>query len=348
MKARLWLLIAVAAGFVLSVAAPARLSAEDFFKGKTIRFIVGFSAGGGYDTYTRTIARHISKHIPGTPSTAVENMTGAGSTLAANHLYNKTKPDGLTVGVFNAHNVFNDAMGDPSVRIDGRKIGWIGTPGKDSVVCAIMGFTGLKTFDDTRNSKKAVKMGATRAGNTVHLPMMLNKWAETNFAIIPGYEGTSRIRLAMRSKEVDGACWTWESMRTTARAMLDASGDDELIPFIIHSRWDEPEVKEIATFSKVIKNKDNQVAYNAWNASNEFARPFSVPPGTPKEQLAILRRAFAATMKDAEFIADAKKAKLDLNYVSADEIEKYVDQIYSMPPEVRENLQFLMRKTGKN
>ncbi len=322
--------------------------ANDFYQGKTIRFIVGFSAGGGYDTYTRTIARHIPKHIPGNPSTTVENMTGAGSTLAANHMYNKTEPDGLTVGIFNSHNVFNDAMGDPSVRIDGRKVGWIGTPSKDSVVCAVMGFTGLKTFDDIRKSKKAIKMGATRAGNTVHLPTMLNKWAETSFAIIPGYEGTSRIRLAMRSKEVDGACWTWESMRTTARAMLDANGDDELIPFIIQRNWDEPEVKDIATFPGVIKNKDNRIAYNAWNAANEFARPFSLPPGTSKERLAILRRAFAATMKDAAFIADAEKAKLDLNYVSGEEIEKYVDEIYSMPARVKENLQFLMRKTGKN
>jgi tripartite-type tricarboxylate transporter receptor subunit TctC len=322
--------------------------AEEFYAGKTIRFVVGFAAGGGYDAYARTVARHMSRHIPGNPSTVVENMEGAGSVLAANHLYNKVEPDGLTVGVWNAHNVFNDAMGDPSVRIDGRKIGWIGTPGKDSVVCAIMGFTGLKTFDDIRNSKKAVKMGATRAGNTVHLPMMLNKWAETNFQVIPGYGGTSRIRLAMRSKEVDGACWTWESMRTTARAMLDASGDDELIPFIIHRRWDESEVKKIPTFSEVIKNDNNELAYNGWNASNEFARPFSVPPGTPKERLAILRRAFAATMKDAKFIADAKKSKLDLNYVSAEEIEKYVDQIYSMPAQVQENLQFLMRKAGRN
>lgn len=322
--------------------------ANEFYQGKTIRFIVGFAAGGGYDTYTRTVARHISKHIPGNPSTMVENMEGAGSVLAANHLYNKTEADGLIVGVWNAHNVFNDAMGDPSVRIDGRKIGWIGTPGKDSVVCAVMGFTGLKTFDDIRKSKKAVKMGATRAGNTVHLPMMLNKWAETNFTVIPGYGGTSRIRLAMRAKEVDGACWTWESMRTTARAMLDGEGDDELVPFIIHRRWDEPEVKDIPTFSEVIKNKDNQLGYDAWNASNEFARPFSVPPGAPKERLETLRRAFALTMKDPEFIADAKKSKLDLNYVSAAEIEKYVDQIYSLPAHVKENLQFLMRKTGKN
>jgi tripartite-type tricarboxylate transporter receptor subunit TctC len=224
--------------------------ANDFYAGKTIRFIVGFSAGGGYDSYTRTIARHIGKHIPGNPGTVVENMEGAGSILAANHIYNKVEPDGLTIGVWNSHNVFNDAMDDKSIRIDGRKIGWIGAPSKDTVVCAIMGFTGPKTFEEIRTSGKAVKMGATRSGNTVHLPMMLNKWAETNFEIIPGYGGTSRIRLAMQSREVDGGCWSWESMRTTSRALLDAKGDDELIPFIIHKNWQGPRSKRSRSLRK--------------------------------------------------------------------------------------------------
>jgi tripartite-type tricarboxylate transporter receptor subunit TctC len=318
--------------------------ANEFYQGKTIRFIVGFSAGGGYDSYTRTVARHIGKHIPGKPGTVVENMEGAGSILAANHIYNKVEPDGLTIGIWNSHNVFNDAMDDKSIRMDGRKIGWIGAPSKDTVVCAIMGFTGPKTFEEIRNSKKAVKMGATRSGNTVHLPMMLNKWAETSFEIIPGYGGTSRIRLAMQSREVDGGCWSWESMRTTARTMLDAKGGDELIPFIIDKNWDEPEVKEIATFTQAIKDPDNLRAYRTWNAPNEFARPFSLPPGAPKERLDVLRRAFAATMKDPEFIADAEKSKLDLDYASAVEIEKHVEDMYSIPPKVKENLQFLMRK----
>jgi tripartite-type tricarboxylate transporter receptor subunit TctC len=321
--------------------------ANDFYAGKSIRFIVGFAAGGGYDSYTRTIARHISKHIPGNPSTVVENMEGAGSVLAANHLYHKVEPDGLTIGIWNSHNVFNDAMDDKSIRIDGRKIGWIGAPSRDTVVCGIMGFSGPNTFDEIRKSKKAIKMGATRAGNTVHLPMMLNKWTGTNFEIIPGYSGTSRIRLAMQSREVDGACWSWESMRTTARAMLDAKGGEELIPFIVHKNWPEPEVKDIAQFTKVIKDPDNLRAYTAWNAPNEFARPLSLPPGAPKERLEILRRAFAATMKDPEFIAEAEKSKLDLDYASAEEIEKQVDHIYSMPPKIKQNLQFLMRKSER-
>jgi hypothetical protein len=207
-----------------------------------------------------------------------------------------------------------------------------------------MGFTGPKTFQEIQKSEKPVKMGATRSGNTVHLPMMLNKWAGTNFEIIPGYGGTSRIRLAMQSREVDGACWSWQSMRTTARAMLNAKGGDELIPFIIHKNVDEPEVKNIATFTQAIEDPDNQRAYKTWNAANEFARPFSLPPGASKDRLELLRRAFAATVKDPEFIADAEKSKLELDYVSGAEIDKLVEQIYSVPPKVKENLQFLMRK----
>lgn len=318
--------------------------ADDYYRGKTIRFLVGFAAGGGYDSYTRTVARHISRHIPGNPATIVENMDGAGSVIAVNYTYTKASRDGLTVGVFDAHNVFNHMMGDPSIRIDGRKFNWIGTPSKDSVACGIMGFTGLKSFDDIVKSQKPVKMGATRGGNTVQLPEMMNRWAGAKFNIITGYTGTATIRLAMRSKEVDGACWTWDSMRSTARAMLDAKGEAKFIPFIINGKWEDPEVKDIAQFKEVFKDKDDVHAFTVWNASNEFARPFALPPGTPKERLQVLREAFAATMKDKEYIADAEKSKLTVDYVSGDEVEKYVAQIYAIPAPVKDRLSFTVRK----
>ena len=206
-------------------------------------------------------------------------MDGAGSVIAANYMYNKAEKDGLTLGIWNSHNVFNHMMGDRSLRIDGRKFGWIGSPSKDSVACAIMGFAGLKTFDEILKSKKAVRMGATRAGNTTQLPEMLNRWAGANFEVIPGYTGTSKIRLAMRSREVDGACWTWDSMRSTAHAMLDAKGDDKMIPFIINGKWADPEVKDVAQFHDVIKYRHDLNAFDTWNAANEFARAFSLPPG---------------------------------------------------------------------
>ena len=335
-------IVAVMAILALNTGADAR--AEDYYAGKNLRFIVGFAAGGGYDAYTRTVARYISRHIPGSPSTTVENMDGAGSVIAATHIYSKAYRDGLTVGVFDAHNIFNHMMGDPSLRIDGRKFLWIGTPSKDSVACAIMGFTGLKSFDDIVKSQKPVKMGATRGGNTVQLPEMMTRWAGAKFNIITGYTGTATIRLAMRAKEVDGACWTWDSMRSTARAMLDAKGDEQMIPFIINGKWEDSEVKNIAQFQEVFKDKDNRHAFTTWNSSNDFARPFSLSPGTPKEALQILRKAFAATMKDKDYIADAEKSKLTVENVSGEEVEKFVAEIYAIPAQVKERLSFTVRK----
>jgi tripartite-type tricarboxylate transporter receptor subunit TctC len=187
-------------------------------------------------------------------------------------------------------------------------------------------------------------MGATRAGNTTQLPAMLNHWAGAKFEIIPGYSGTSKIRLAMRSHEVDGACWTWDSMRSTARSMLDAKGPDKMIPFIINGKWEDPEVRDIAQFNEVIKDKDNLSAFNTWNSANEFARPFSLPPGSPPEPLQMLRRAFKATMEDKDYIADANKSKLPVDYISGELVERYVRQIYSVSPEVKKRLEFLVKK----
>jgi tripartite-type tricarboxylate transporter receptor subunit TctC len=319
-------------------------AAGDLFSGKTIRFIVGFSAGGGYDAYTRTVARYISRHIPGHPATVVENMDGAGSVIAANYIYNKASRDGLTIGVFNAHNVFNHMMGDRSARLDGRKFGWIGTPGKDSVACAIMAFTGLKTFDDIVKAKQPVRMGATRSGNTVHLPEMLNRWAGARFDIIPGYGGTSKIRLAMRSREVAGGCWTWDSMRSTARAMLDAQGEEKMVPFIINARWKDPEVKDLPLFRDVFKDENDRRAFDSWNSSNEFARPFSLPPGSPAAALSALRNAFKATLQDKDYLADLEKANLTSEYVSGEEVERYVDQIYRTPAEIKKRLEFTVSR----
>jgi hypothetical protein len=129
------------------------------------------------------------------------------------------------------------------------------------------------------------------------------------------------------------------------KAMLDAKGEDKMIPFLIHSRWEDPEVKDVPLIPEIIKGKDNIAMYRAWIATYEFQRPFSVPPGTPKERLNILRKAFAATMKDPEFLSEAKKSKLDVSYVTPEQIESYVEQIMTMTPKAKESLQFLVRKS---
>lgn len=161
MKKRSFLILGMGL-FLLSIST--RALADDFYRGKTIRFIVGFSADGGYDTYTRAIARHIGKHIPGNPQTVVENMVGAGSLLAANHLFAKAEPDGLHIGVWNGGMIMQQALGARAVRFDARKFGFIGAPGKGIPTCAIMAFTGLRTLDDVINSTKTIRMGGARTG----------------------------------------------------------------------------------------------------------------------------------------------------------------------------------------
>jgi tripartite-type tricarboxylate transporter receptor subunit TctC len=326
----------------------AQTFADEFYKGKTIRFVVGAPAGGGYDTYARAVARHLGKHIPGNPSTVVDNMDGAGSLIAANYVYNKGKPDGLTIGHWISGQIIRQALGDRSAKFDGRKFGWIGAPSKGAPTCAMMGFSGLKTWDDVRNSKRTIRMGGVRAGTAYDdVPTILNNVAGTKFDVISGFAGTSPVRLAMQKREVEGACLGWESMSVSNRVMLDAKGDDKLIPFIIHKKLEDPEVKDLPLFTDVIKGEDNLATYKSWAASYEFQRPFSLPPNTPKERLETLRKALTATLRDSAFLAEAKKMKLEIEPVPGEEIDGYVKQIYSMSPKVKQNLSFLVRSIQK-
>ncbi|MGH7794783.1 MAG: hypothetical protein ACREQ2_07780 [Candidatus Binatia bacterium] len=323
-------------------------AADDFYKGKTIHFVVGAPAGGGYDTYTRAIARHLGKHIPGNPSMVIDNMDGAGSLIAANHVYNKAAPDGLTIGVWISGQIIRQALGDRSARFDGRKFGWIGAPSKGAPTCAIMGFTGLKTWDDVFNSKRSIRMGGMRAGTSYDdVPRILNNVAGTTFDVISGYPGTSIIRMAMRKREVEGACLGWESMRVSNRVMLDAQGDEELIPFITHKKLEDPEVKDLPLFTDVIKGETNLATYNTWAASYEFQRPFTLPPDSPTGRLETLRKAFVATLRDSEFLAEAKKTRLHIEPVSGEEIDGYVKQITSLSDKVKENLGFLVKASQR-
>jgi tripartite-type tricarboxylate transporter receptor subunit TctC len=322
--------------------------AEDFYQGKTIRFIVGQAPGGGYDTYVRALARHISKHIPGQPSTVVENMTGAGSLVAANYGYKQANSDGLTVVIFNNSLVVQRALGDPRIKIDFRKLGWLGAPSVGVPVCMVMGFTGLKTLDDVLKSKIVLKAGATRAGSTGYdLPLILNKTLGTNFEVVSGFTGTATTRVALQKREINAFCSQWESMRVTARAMLDAPGEDKLIPFVISERWEDPEVKTLPLFKDAIKDPKKYAIFRAWASQMDFQRPLTVPPGTPKERVEILRKGLAATLKDPALLAEAKKSKLVITPVSGEKTEKLVDEILSMPADVKDSLSFLVRKKSE-
>jgi tripartite-type tricarboxylate transporter receptor subunit TctC len=339
--------IALTLILIVATTTGAAAAGAEFYEGKTIRFVVGVAAGGGYDTYARAIARHIGRHIPGNPAITVENMTGAGGLVAANYIYKQAKPDGLTLAMFNNSLVVQKGLGDARIAIDFRKLGWIGAPSVGVPVCMVMGFTGLKTLNDVLKHKEPLKVGATRAGSAGYdLPLILNQTLGTRFEVVSGYTGTATTRVALQKRELQAFCSQWESMRVTARSMLDAPGEDKLIPFIIGERWEDPEVKDLPLFKDAIKDPKKYAIYRGWASQMDFQRPFSVPPGTPKERVEILRRALMAALKDSAFLEEAKKSKLVITPVPGERTEKLVDEILSMPSDVRQSLAFLVRPKG--
>jgi tripartite-type tricarboxylate transporter receptor subunit TctC len=170
---------------------------------------------------------------------------------------------------------------------------------------------------------------------------MLNKMIGTKFAVVSGYQGTAQIKITLQRREVDGHCTNWDSVLATQRDLLDAKGDDRMIPVLVHSRLADIELKNVPLFSEVLKDEVHAKTYKAYMAQMEYQRPLTVAPGTPKDRLEILRHAFKSTLEDAEFVAQANRLRLDITYVSAEEIDKWVNEVLTIPPSVRENLQFL-------
>jgi tripartite-type tricarboxylate transporter receptor subunit TctC len=230
-------------------------------------------------------------------------------------------------------------MDSKGIRFDGRRFGWVGSMSSGTPVCAIMAFTGLSTLQDVLSSKKDLKMGSTGAGTTTHdLTNLMVGLMDAPFKVISGYGGTSQIRLAMQRREIDGACWTWESMRTTARSMLDAQGDDRLIPFVIQGKYDDPLVKGLPQFTEAIKDKEKLSAFKAWLVPYEFFRPIALPPNTPNQRLDVIRAALKKAMEDPDFLAEAKKSQLDVNYTSGEAIEKSVEEVLDLPEKAEQLL----------
>lgn len=326
--------LAVSLLIVLTVS-PLHAAEDDFYRGKRVHFIVMTSPGGGYDTYARAIARHLGKHIPGHPSVIVQNMPGAGGLIATHHLFNAAKPDGLTIGMVNSGIIVWQAVGMEQIRYDTKKFGWLGAPGEAIPVCAVMGFTGLKNLKQVLGSEKTLNF-ASAGTSTYQQPVLLKTLLNANIKVVEGYTGTSGIRAALQRKEADGACWQWDSMKTTAKEMLDAKGDDRLIPFLVEG--DDPEVRDLPQYSDAIKGDDNRALFEAWISQYRVYRPLVVPPQTPKSRLEVLRAALKRTLDDPEFRAMANKTGLEIKHVPGERVEKYISRTLAISPAVKEKL----------
>jgi tripartite-type tricarboxylate transporter receptor subunit TctC len=307
-------------------------SVEDFYRGKNLRIVVGFSAGGGFDTYARALARHMGKHIPGAPTVVVENMTGAGSLIAANHVFKVAKPDGLTIGHFIGGLFLGQVLGQPGIEFDARKFEFVGAPISDHVVCAMTKASGITSIERWMAAKTPVKMGGIAPGTSTpdNATRILKAALGLPIQLVTGYKGTAEVRLAAESGEVAGGCWGWDSVSVTWRKALD-SGD--AIVVLQANRKTHPELAHVPQAIKFAKTEEGRKMIEVGiHGDSDIVRTYTLPPGTPKVRVQALRKAFEATLKDPEFVADAKKSRLNIDPVQADAIEKDIAALFKLDP----------------
>lgn len=320
---------------ILTVPYAAAVAADvDFFKGKTIRIIVAYSPGGGFDAYSRMLARHMPKHIPGNPVMIVQNMPGAGGLIASNYLYNKAKPDGLTIGNWIGGLILQQYLGNKGVRFDAAKFEWIGAPVRIHNVCILTKQSGITDVKKWHAAKTPVKLGGGRPGSTTwDIPRIVINHTKLPTKLIEGYGGTAPIRLAAERGELAGVCASWEGLRNPWAAALKKGDVKVLVQFVDKAH---PDLKDVPLAKDLMKSAEGRQVLKTvvHDIGGSLNRPYSLPPGTPKDRVAILRKAYNATMKDPEFLAEAKKSKFDINPVSGEEVEQLVSDVAKVPAEL--------------
>ena len=335
MKPRIWLLPATFAALFL-VAVP-RAPADEFYKGKTVTFVVGFSAGGGFDTYTRLIARHIAKHVPGNPTVVVENKAGAGGMIAANYLFNQAPHDGTVIGNWIGPLVLQQVLGNKAARFDGRQFGWLGVPTPDSGVCALTKASGINTMDDWFKSTRPIKIGGTAPGSTTDdVPRLVQAALGLPMKLVEGYRGTSKVRLAAESGEVDGGCWAWQSIKPTWAKGLQ-SGEVHIVLQSIDKP--HPDLKNVPLAIQYAKTDEARTLLEvASGIYAKGARPYTVPPGVPQERLGLLQKAFMDTMRDPDLLKEAEKSQIDVDPIDGPTIAKLMAGLYDLSPAFKTKL----------
>jgi tripartite-type tricarboxylate transporter receptor subunit TctC len=303
--------------------------AQPYYEGKTLRVVVGLAAGGGFDTYARLIGRHLGKHISGNPTVVVDNMTGAGGIVMMNHLYKVAKPDGLTLGHFNGAAVLGQVLGQKGIEFDARKYEYLGAAVKEDVVCGLTKASGITSIERWRAAKAPVKLGGVAPGQTPdNSARIMNAALGLPVQVVSGYKGTSQIRLAAESGELAGGCWSWESMRATWRKGLEAG---EVIPVLQVVAKPLADIPNVPLAINLAKTDDaRKLILVGVQNSSAFARPFALPPGTPRDRVEILHKAFHATLKDPAFLAEAQKANLSIDPITGGEMKRLVEEVFTL------------------
>lgn len=336
------LTLAISTALCLSAVARPSFGQEPFYKGKTIRIVVGFAPGGGFDIYSRLIARHMSKYIPGNSTIFVENMPGAGSLISANYVYRAAKPDGLTVVNFIGGLFLQQLIGKPGIEFEAAKFEYIGTPSQADYMVGLSKATGITSLSQWMASGTSLKLGGVAPGaGTDDIPKVLKATLGLPIQLVSGYKGTGPIRLAFHAGEVQGICNSWDSFKATWRKEVETG---EVVIVLQATVKPHSEVSNVPVAYDLVKTEEARKLIQAiTRIHGAMNRPYSLPPGTPKERVNILRKAFLDTMKDPDFLAEATKANLELNPLDGEELEQNVKTLFKLEPALVDRLKEILR-----
>jgi tripartite-type tricarboxylate transporter receptor subunit TctC len=329
-----------AAFFALVPVAGSAQTVAEFYKGKTVDLMVGFSAGGAYDVYARIIARHMGKHIPGNPTMVVKNLDGGGSLRLANGLYNSMPKDGTVFATIARGAAFDPLFGNKAAQFDATKFGWIGSANDEVSVCAAWHASGITKIEDTFN-KELVVGGTGPSADTDQFPRIVNAVLGTKMRVVTGYPGGNDVSLAMERNEVQGRCgWSWSSIKTTRQDWYDTKKINIFVQLSLQKHADLPDVPLIIDLAKTPEQRQ---IFTLVFARQALGRPYLAPPGLPPDRLEALRKAFMDTMKDPEFLAEADKAKLEVTPLDGAKAQQIISDAYKVDPAIAKKTADLMK-----
>ena len=328
---------AICTAFALALAPAAAQAQGADYKGKSVEILVGFAAGGGYDAYARALGHVYGKHLPGAPAVLIRNMPGAGSLTVVNHIATIAPKTGQTIAIFDPTLMIAPLLGEANANYDATKLVWVGSMARGYNVCVTWAQSDVKTWEDMFRQGKPIPMGATGPSDAryQHTAILRNLFG-ANMQIIPGYKGSSDVRIAMERGEITGNCGnSWPSLKSTAADWIREKKINVLTQFSVSSH---PELKEIPTIVERAKNDNDRAALRLLLGPQEAGRPFIAPPGTPPELVKALRGAFDASLGDPELVAFAQKMNLELSPVPGEQIEKVVAELNATPRSAIESL----------
>jgi tripartite-type tricarboxylate transporter receptor subunit TctC len=333
---------ALAAMFVLISPSHAQSVAE-FYKGKQLTMVIGSAPGGAYDGWARVVARHMGKHIPGNPTFIPQNMPGAGTLIAANHLYSVAPKDGTVIGGISREAPLAPLTGTTEARFDALKFTWLGSPTDETVVCVAHKRSGVRSFADLQH--KELIVGDTGPGTGTYVfPRVLNVILGTKFKPVTGFPGGAQVFLAIERGEVDGIC---QSLDAVARRMGEGLKDGTFSLLFQGGAEPHPSIKDVPFALDLAKTEEQKQALVFLFAGLGIGRPFLAPPDVPADRAKALRAAFDATLKDPEFIDEAKKQTLEVEAVSGDKIAGILTRLYATPKPVVDRVSQILQSDKK-